>query len=800
MLRRNLLIALRNFIHQPGYTLLNILGLTIGISATLLILLYLNSELSYDRYHQKADRIFRISSDLKEPDDAFKWAVTQSPLGPQLKTDYAEVEEFVRFFPQGRQSFEVKDQVFYEERVYLVDSTVFDVFSFDFIWGDGNNALEEPNSIVINESFARRVFGNTNPIGERLKSGSEREYLIKGVYRDMPPNSHLIANAMISSTTFPQLRNPNPGSWGGFSIYTYVLLKEGSDFQAFAAKLPEVIKNYVAVIFDQFDIEVKYELLPIKEIHLGSDFEGEPMPTGEMGFLYIFGAVGLFMLLLACINYMNLSTARATKRSLEVGVRKVLGSERRQLIFQFLTESILFTFLALFLSFALVLLFLPLFNASFDLQLSRMGLFSPGVLLGILGIVLFAGVVGGSYPAFYLSAFQPIAVLKGLLARGSGNPLLRKILVTIQFAVTIFMLVGTGIIYDQMQYLRDKDLGFDKEQVLTFQFESQDARDQYPVIREKLLQQPSISAVATCSTTPGNGFGKQLMNIEGTDGMMKQLGVDNYLVDFEFFPTLGMEIVKGRNFNREFGTDSTLAVLVNEAMVDRMGWADPIGRKVQFGVNDTLPVARVIGVVKDFHQSSLYDPIEALLFRPQFNLANVHVRINTQNSKDLNTSITEIERNWREVFPNQPFEYDFVDAAFMESYEADQIRGRIFTLFSILMIVIALLGLLGLASFTTEQRTKEIGVRRVLGAETSDILVLLTRNFVLLVAIGAIPAFIAAWYFMDLWLETFAYHANMNFWLYALAFLVVAALTIGTIGYFALKAARSNPVNALRYE
>lgn len=800
MLKKNLLVALRNFVRQPGYTVLNILGLTIGISASMLILLYLIEELSFDKYHEKADRIYRISSDLTEPDDAFRWATTQTPLGPQLKIDYSEVEHTVRFFPQGRLRFQEKDRFFYEEDVYIVDSTVFDVFDFDFVFGDKAASMKEPNSIVLNQSLSKRIFGESNPIGGTLKLTSGREYIVKGVYKDMPPNSHIIANAMVSSNTFPQLSNPNAGSWGGFSIYTYVLLKEGSNAEDFAAKLPEVIENYVAVIFDQFDIKIKYELINLTDIHLYSDFEGEPVPTGEIGFIYIFSAVALFLLLLACINYMNLSTARATKRALEVGVRKVLGSDRLQLIFQFLTESLLFAIVSIALSFLLLMILIPFFNDTFDLELRRSLLLSSGVLWGALAIILIVGILGGSYPAFYLSAFRPIKVLKGLLSKGSGNPMLRKVLVTVQFAVTIFMLIGTGIIYDQMQYLREKDLGFDKEHVLTFQLDGQESRERFQVIRDKLLQNPKITSVGTSSTSPGQGFGKLVASVEGADGTIKSLGVDNYFVDFDFFPTMGMELTAGRYFSREYSTDSTQAVMVNEAMVKRMAWDDPIGRRVRFSSNDTLPFLRVIGVVKDFHQASLYDPIEALVFRPAFNLGNVHVRINPQSPQDISAIIASTEQVWQEIFPNKPFEYDFLDSSFMELYQADQVRGRIFSLFSLLMIVIACLGLLGLASFTTEQRTKEIGIRKVIGAKTVDILVLLTRNFVLLVVLGAIPAFLAAWYFMKIWLDTFSYHANMNFWLYGLALLTVVALTIFTTGYFAIRAAQRNPVKALKYE
>jgi len=800
MLQNYLTIALRNFRRQPGYTFLNIFGLTMGIAATLFILLYVTEETRFDTHHEKADRIFRISSDITEPDDHFRWAVTQDPLAPALKRDYPEVEEYVRFIENGRTRFEHKDRFFFEEKVYIVDSTACDVFTFDFLKGDSKTALVAPNSIALNQSVANRIFGKSDPIGEVLKTPSGREYKVTGVYADMPHNSHLIADAMISANSFPGMMNPDPGSWGSFNIYSYVLLKDGADVAAFAAKLPEVVEKYVAVIFDEFNIKVKYELLPLKSIHLTSTFEGEPEPVGQMGFIYIFMAVGLFLLLIACINYMNLSTARATQRAMEVGIRKVLGSERRQLVGQFLSESVLFTLIALVLSFVLVHLLLPAFDQTFEVSLTRDLLWSKPVLLGALGIIVLVGVLGGSYPAFYLSAFEPMKVLKGSLAKGSGNPAFRKVLVTVQFAITIFMLIGTGIIYDQMNYLRNKDLGFDKEHVMTFPIDGREAREKFPVIREKLLQNPKITSVGTSSTTPGRGYSKNLINAESADGGMEQYGVDLYGVDYDFFPTLGVEFAAGRNFSLEFGTDSTNAVLINQAMADRFGWDEPIGKKFQFGTNDTLPIQRVVGVVKNFHQRSLYEPISPLLFYLQPNNSNVHLRLNPDNAQDLSKTIAFVEQEWLEVYPNTPFEYDFVDATFMELYHADQVRARIFTLFSLLMILIACLGLLGLASFTAEQRTKEIGIRKVMGARTTDIVYLLTQNFVFLVAVSFLPACLAAWYFMTKWLDTFAYHANMNYLLYGLAFALVLAITICTTGYHALRAANSSPVDALKWE
>ncbi len=801
MLKNFWKMTVRNFHRQPGYAILNILGLTVGVAATLLILLYIFSELRYDRFHEKYDRIYRISSDITEPDDAFRWAVTQTPLGLQLKVDYPEVEQFVRFIPNGRTRLQHGEKIFYEEDIYLVDSTVTEVFDFRFVQGQVDNALLKPNSIALSKSVANRIFGRDNPMGQLLKTPSGREYEVTGVYEDFPNYTHLNPNALISANSIPNIMNPSPGSWGGFGIYTYVLLEEGTDPLAFEAKLSDIIQNHVAVIFDQFDIKVKYELIGLKDIHLRSDYEGEPEPVGQMGFLYIFGAVALFMLLIACINYMNLATARSTKRAMEVGIRKVLGSERRQLIGQFLMESLLFSFLALALGFLTVFLLLPIFNQTFDLELSRSLLFSREILLGALGILLLTGILGGSYPAFYLSGFRPIAVLKGKLAKGTGNPNLRKVLVSVQFAITLFMIIGTGIIYDQMNYLRNKELGFDKDHVMTFNLESRNDRAKYQVLREKLLQHPKIKASTTASVTPGQTFGKQVMIVEDGQGVMDEYGVDFYMVDYDFFPTMNIPLAAGRNFSLEYGTDSTLAAVVNESMVERMGWGDQaIGRRIQFQGNDTLPMAKVIGVVKDFHQQSLYEPISPLIFRPQFNNRAVHVKLEPSSSADLGGLIAYVERVWSEVFPGSPFEYDFVDAAFMELYQADQIRARIFTLFSVMMIFIACLGLLGLASFVAEQRTKEIGIRKILGASTTRIIFLLTQNFILLVLIASIPAFIAGWYFMDQWLDTFSYHTEVNFTLFGLSLFLVILITMSTTGFHAIKAAFGNPVQALRDE
>lgn len=795
MFRNYLTTAFRNFQRQAGYTILNILGLSVGIAATLFILLYLQHELSYDNYHEKGDRIYRISSDIKEPDNAFKWSVTQFPLGRALKADYAEVEEYVRFNGIGRTMFQLDDRQLFVEKVFIVDSTLFDVFTFDIVQGDPATALKEPNSILLNETEAKKIFGDENPIGKLLKTTREQPYKVTGIYKDMPSNSHLIANGLISSNSFPD--NLGAGAWGGFSIYTYVLLHKGVNPDDFAAKLPEVIEKHVAVIFDQFDIKIKYVLLPLKTIHLESDFQGEPEPTGEMAYIYIFSAIGLFMLLIACINYMNLATARSARRALEVGIRKVLGSHRRHLVIQFLSESVILTLIALIIGVGLVMAFLPGLNTLFDLQLKASMLFEPAIMGSMFGIIILIGIIGGSYPALFLSGFQPIAVLKGRLSKGGSNVILRKGLVTTQFIITIFMLISTGIIYDQLNYVQNKDLGFDKEHVVRFRMENRAQMAKWPVLEQAITQHSNVKMVGTATSTPGNGFSKQLMNVENAEGVMEQKGVDNYRVDYDYFPTMGMEIVEGRNFSREFSTDSTQAVMVNEAMLKRMGWDKGVGKKFQLNANDTLPFFYVVGVVKDFHQQALYSPIEALLFIPRFNNPIAHVKI---AGEKINQTIDHIESKWNEVFPNTPFEYAFVDEEFQAQYEEDQRRGRIFMAFSLLTIFIACLGLLGLASYTTEQRKKEISIRRVIGAGTNDILKLLTKDFAILVCLASIPAFFAAWYIMRDWLADFTYHTEMNYFLFGIGFLITLTITLFTTGYFALRAAHSDPVDALKYE
>ncbi len=791
MLKNYLKVAFRSLKRQPAYTALNIVGLTVGIASSLLILLYIFYETSFDNHHEKADRIYRISSDIKEPDNAFKWSVSQLPLGHTLKNDYGdEVEQYVRFMPGGRTRLE-KDLVnYFEENVYFVDSTVFEVFDFDFIAGNKETALDAPRSIVLNETIATKIFKGENPVGQTLKTDGDQTFQVTGVYKDMPSNSHIIADAMISSQTrFPA----GFGGWGGFNIYTYVLLQPNVTPEDFKPKLAEILVKHVDVIFERLNIEVKYELLPIRKIHLESDFQGEPVPVGDITYIYIFGAVGLFLIIIACINYMNLATARSARRAMEVGIRKVMGAQRGSLIGQFLTESILITLASMLLSIGLIVALVPAFNGLLGTNLEVASLMETRIVLSLIGILIITGVAGGSYPAFFLSSFRPVVVMRGTAGK-AGNNILRKFLVTVQFAISIFMLIGTLVVYNQMQYVQNKDLGFDKEQVMNIRLNNRNARAQWPVLRNRLLQNANIKSVSTSSTVPGNGFGKNIVNMETEEGVMEQKGVDNYRVDYDYFNTLGIDVVAGRGFSLDYPSDSARAVMVNEEMVTRMNWSEPIGKKVILP-GDSIP-ALVIGVVQNFHQRSLYAPIEALMFLPSENNGAALIKI----SGDLSGAIASVKSAWTELFPTIPFEFTFIDEAFMEQYETDQLRGKLFLGFSLMTILIACLGLLGLASYTAEQRAKEISIRKVLGANTQGLIGLLVRDFVILILFAAVPASVGAWYFGTDWLNNFEYHTEVGFMVFVIVIIATVAITVLTTGYHALKSATANPAERLKYE
>ncbi|MBA4054330.1 MAG: ABC transporter permease [Marivirga sp.] len=799
MLKNLLKIAVRNIVKEKTYSVINILGLTIGITCSLFLLMYILDELSYDRYHKNAENIYRVVSNIKEPDNAFTWAVAQIPLAEELRSNYPEVKNTVRFFRTGRNLYKNGDKQFYEENFYLADSTVFDMFTYKFITGDPATSLDNPFSVVLTEKIAKKYFASAeSALGQSLQNQRGEEFKVTAIMKDVPLNSHFRFEALVSRSSDPDY----DGSWGNFGVFTYIQLPDGYDLKKMYTSLEKVIKEKVDPIFEQYGIKIKYELQKITDIHLHSKIQDEAEAGGDISYIYIFAAVAAFMLIIACINYMNLATARSANRSKEVGIRKVMGSQRRQLVMQFITESLVIACIALVVSMILIYALLPGFNTLSNKELPFSYILQPTVMFSLIGIIFFVGIVGGSYPAFYLSGFNPVSVLKGKLALKGGSVFFRKALVVAQFAISIFMLISTLIVFDQLQYIRNKDLGFDKARVIRLDLSERDMRAKAQVLLERLKQVPEVQGVGMANASPGQGIGKLLLKVEDEEGKLTDRGVDLFNADFDFVKTMGMEIVQGRDFSRDIVSDTTYAVLVNEAMVKRMAWKNPLGKKFIFegaGPNGTNIEKHVVGVIKDYHQNSLYDEIEPLMILLDKNQNYIFIRT---TEGDVRQSVAAVEKGWKDIFPNSSFEYNFLDQDFNSQYKADEKRSQIFTAFSGLTILIACLGLLGLSAFTTEQRTKEIGVRKVIGASVNGLVVLVSREFFLLVGIGMVLAFPAAWYFTESWLQNFAYRIELaTEWpTFLVSALLAFIITLLTVGYHVIRAASSNPVKALRDE
>ena len=792
MIKNLFLIALRNFKKDKWYNLLNILGLTIGISFSLFLIFYIRDELNYDRYNKKADRIYRIVSYIQERDKNTNWTITQFPLGPTLKKDFPEVEEAVRFAPRERTLFKNGNNNYYETRLYYADSNIFRIFTIKFVEGNAN-ALNQPNSIVISRSLAEKYFGkNVSAVGKTLRTVYDL-YKVTGVFEDIPRNSHLRYDMLISMSS---LKNNGGENWGNFNYFTYVLLKPGARAQNLNKKLEQIYHKNVEPIFSQFNVKMRYDVQPITEIHLHSRLEREPEELGSMSYIWIFSAVAFFMLLIACINYMNLTTARSARRAKEIGIRKVTGSSRRQLILQFLSESVLTAFVAVLLSSVLVILLLPVFNSLSGKSFNLQTLLQPFNIFLLLGIGLFTGLAGGSYPAFYLSGFRPVSVLKGALSKASGNVSLRRTLVVLQFSISMIMLICTWVVYSQLSYLRKKDLGFDKSQVMTVTVNTgEDERGKISSMDNDFRSLPGVRMVGTGNSYPGSpNINLNLFTVETKNGHVDK-AIECYGVDENYLGALGIRIVKGRNFSSL--ADTLHSILVNQAMVKHFGWDEAIGKRIKFPGDTSGNYLEVVGVFNDFNQKSLYNPIAPLLlfYGPNGNV--IQLKINPANT---NETIAKVENTWKKYFPQLPFEYKFLDEGLNSQYAADQQRGKIFAALSILTIIITCLGLLGLTAFTTQQKQKEISIRRVMGASVSQIVTLVARNYLLLALIAAAIAFPVAYYFMHNWLKVFTYSAGLSFIPFIVSAFAIVLTALLTAMYHSAKAALSKPARNLRTE
>ena len=793
MLKNYSRIVLRNIRRHPFHAILNLSCLSVGVAGALLILLYIDFELNYDSIHSKADRVFRITTTsikTHERDIVAGWQNTPAPLGPTIKQEYSGVEAYTRVF-QFWVSENIQlingEKAFQESDVYAADSTIFNVFSYELNTGSSRDALQGPNKIILSQSLAKRVFGDVEAVGKIIKTNlaheipntnSEYSLLVTGVFKDLPKNVHLFSEAIISAETDPHLAEYY---YNRFNVFTYLLLHPQTDLKIVETNLTNIYHKYLDSSIDPVLVSASHELRPLKTIHLDS--------TGGLTYVYIFEAIGLLILLISGISYVNLTTAQATRRALEIGLRKMMGCSREELLYQFLTESVFMTLFSLAVAVVSIIILLPKINTALNLSLMIQQLWQPQVILGIIAIIVCLGILGGSYPALFLSAFEP---LKAIKAKVTKKAPLRKILVSVQLCVVIFVLIGTGLIYEQLQYIRNKYLGFDKQHVIKLTLPSITKKIETGTLQNILMENQNIVSVGTSSFTPGaDDMGKRPVAVDGSEGQDQKF-VRFGGIDYDFFKTMGISFSSGRNFSTEFPGDSS-AVIINESFVNEFNLKEPIGDKVRQGGKGNPNFFTIVGVTKDFHQSSLYKPIEPqmFLYRPSTNLF-IKVQSDVQNV------LAQIQKVWELNFPNESFSYMFLDDQLQDGYKGDQIRARVFLTLSLLTVFIAFLGLFGLASYLATQRIKEIGVRKVLGASVRDVIILITRDFIILALIAAIPAFFFAWYMINQWLETFAFRTEVNYLTFAIALAFTVLLTFVTTGIHALKAARINPLKNLR--
>ncbi len=810
MIRNYLKIAWRNLLKNKTFSIINIAGLAVGLACFLLIAMYVTDEISYDRYNTKADRIYRVNSDIRFGGTDLKLAVCSDPMGATLKSEYPQVEQFTRIYASSGSKLIKKGNEFINEgAVAHVDSTFFDVFTLPAIHGDTKTALNEPNTVVITESAAKKYFDAVDVVGSILETNdrSGTPYKVTAVIRDIPRNSHFNFDFLFS------MDNVQYG-WGNFlshNFQTYVVLQAATDHKVFNENFNQLIDKHVLPQAKQFmqinsmddfkktGNKLEYSLMPVTDIHLRSDRVPELSANSNVQYVYIFSAVAVFILLIACVNFMNLSTARSANRAREVGIRKVLGTEKRSLVSQFLTESTLMVFLGLLLAVGLVSLSVSYFNDISGKSLSVTTLFQPGYLLLLLVLPVVVGVLAGLYPAFFLSSFKPIAVLKGKFSKTNGRNYFRNILVIFQFFTSMLLIIGTIVVFRQLNYIQNKKVGFNKDQLLVVNGTgvlSQNAE----AFRNEVARLGAVKASSFAAFLPVSNSSRN-DNTFSTEAVMTEKNGFNmqvWSVDYDYIPVLGMEMVKGRNFSQDYGSDSS-AIIINESTAKVMGMDDPVGKKLYSsdGNGPNNIAYTIIGVVKNFNYESLRQNVGPLCMRLGNNKSSAIFKVAAADVKSL---ISQVEAKWKAMAPGMPFSYQFLDEAFDSMYRAEQRVGKVALSFAILAIFIACLGLFGLATFMAEQRTKEIGVRKVLGASVSNIISMLSLDFAKLVLIGAVIAFPVAWYAMDRWLQDFAYRVNLVWWIFLLAAAITLLIALVTVIVQAIKAAIANPVKSLRTE
>jgi putative ABC transport system permease protein len=802
MIRNHLKIAWRNILKNKGIFSINIIGLALGIASCLMISLFVFDELSYDRFNEKADQIVRVVFKANINGEEMKEAVTMAPVAQAFKDELPEVVDATRMTNLYNPKISYNNKTFRDTKFAYVDPNFFDVFTLPVVKGKSVDPLGEPNNVVLTESEAKKYFGESNPIGKTLileRDGNIR-LKVTAVIKEVPKNSHFHFDMFASMLGYADAQST---SWTNSGFFNYLVLKEGTSVEKTQAKIPALIDKYmgpqikaeIGIPYSEFKEKNKIGLYlqPLTDIHLRSDFvaSSELEQGGDIKYIYIFSAIALFMLLIACINFMNLSTAAASKRAKEVGIRKVLGSGKKQLVHQFLTESFLATLLALILAIGIFALILPSFNVLSGKALILDDLFRREVMFLILGLVLFIPFLAGGYPAFYLSGFGPIQALKNKFASLGSSRGIRSGLVVFQFVVSAGLIVATLIVRKQMDYIQNKNLGYDKEQILVL-------RDAYLLgnaeesFKNKIENDPRVASITQSSFVPAGDSDNSMSGIYFGERFQRRMFV--YNIDKNYIPTMGMKLVAGRNFSDDFGTESS-KVIINESAARSLGFGDAaVGKQFLRDTDKGKQSLTVIGVVKDFNFKTLHQNIEPLIM---LNNSYGGLVLRAKVS-DMSGLIKTLENQWKQYDSGEAFTYSILDDAYNRTYLTEQKMGTILNLFAILTILVACLGLFGLVTYTAELRVKEIGIRKVLGSSVTQIVMLLTKDFLKLVGISFVIAFPLAYYLMEKWLQDFAYRININLWVFVFAAGITVLIACITVGIRGVQAAIANPVESLK--
>ncbi len=818
MFKNYFITALRNIIKNKFYSILNIMGLAIGIACSILILLYVREEVTYDKHYKNWEHIYRLESNFTFSGTESHFAQVAIPLLPAMKSEYPEIKGITRFGSLGAANvlFQYNDVRFLESNIYFADSTVFNIFNYEFIYGTPDNALNEPNTIVLTQSFASKYFGRKNPLGELITTDKYGSCRVTGVIRDLPANSHLRFDCLISMATMVKIAGADRfNSRAGYmfwniSVFGYIILNDDSKIEDLLAKFPGFYDKYMSSLGKQVNGSFKLAATRLDKVHFSSGLQSD-LPVGNYSYIIIFTLVGIFMLLIASLNYMNMATARSANRSIEVGLRKVAGAGRGMLIRQFMGESMILIIAAFSIALIATILILPSFNILTGKSLDFGDLFEPVTLSIILFITILAGFVSGSYPALFLSSFTPVDILKSNVNPHHGKSMLRKILVVFQFAVSGILIICTLVVSGQQRFIKNKDLGLNKENVMIIPVtDTAIINHGMQSFKDELLKLPEIKGVSSSITAPPDLVGRYVFLIE-KDSSMPKITTCFTIVDHDFLDVMQIKLVKGRNFDRTVTSDPDKAFIVNEEAVKTFGWGDsPIGKKIRFGIdpstNRSLQSGEVIGVVKDFHFTSIHNRIEPMIFMVRTNpSANFYVRISGRNIPATIESIKKVRQNMGTTFP---FSYFFFSDKLDEMYVTENKLNTLFSIFSIITIFIACLGLMGLTSFVTEQRSKETGLRKIMGAGISQIIWLLNKDFLLLVLISNLISWPIAWLLMDKWIHRFAYHMDFGLSPFIpasvvplmISLLLTLAIAVITTSTVSIRAASVNPVDTLSGE